>query len=229
MTCEHALEDGAYVLGALSPAERAEFERHLSGCASCRESVANLAVLPGLLGRLDPARAVALREDQAPVAIPATVLQRVLTAAGRQRRRARRRRIVLATTLAAVVMVLLVGVGVAVHLRDVQPSPPIAMSAMRPASAEWIPVGADVGVVPDAGGSRLVMTCWYASGYEGRWVLRLVVIPRAGGDAETIGTWTADPGAKVTVSGRTHLTPDEIGRVELRRWDNTTLLWWTPT
>src|ERR1700738_1996068 len=50
MTCEFTFDDGAYVLGALSPAERAAFERHLPGCASCRESVADLAVLPGLLG-----------------------------------------------------------------------------------------------------------------------------------------------------------------------------------
>ena len=43
------------MLGALAPAERADYERHLAGCAACRESVAELAVLPGLLGRLDPA------------------------------------------------------------------------------------------------------------------------------------------------------------------------------
>ena len=28
--------DAAYVLGALSPAERLEFEGHLSGCGRCR-------------------------------------------------------------------------------------------------------------------------------------------------------------------------------------------------
>jgi len=43
--------------GALSPTERAEYERHLAGCQSCRESVAALAVLPGLLSRLDSAAA----------------------------------------------------------------------------------------------------------------------------------------------------------------------------
>src|SRR5215831_16090276 len=73
MTCEHMLDDGAYVLGALSPAERADFERHLSTCASCREAVANLAVLPGLLGRLDQASAVSMAAGTtAPVPAPTT-------------------------------------------------------------------------------------------------------------------------------------------------------------
>ncbi|MFD0784741.1 zf-HC2 domain-containing protein, partial [Micromonospora azadirachtae] len=45
--CEFTQDDGAYVLGALAPAERAAYERHLAGCADCREAVAELAVLPG--------------------------------------------------------------------------------------------------------------------------------------------------------------------------------------
>jgi hypothetical protein len=53
--CEFAHDDGAYVLGALSPAERAAYERHLATCAFCREAVAEVAVLPGLLGKLDAA------------------------------------------------------------------------------------------------------------------------------------------------------------------------------
>jgi hypothetical protein len=50
--CPHAHDDGAYVLGALSPAERSAFEKHLATCAECRDAVAEVAVLPGLLGRL---------------------------------------------------------------------------------------------------------------------------------------------------------------------------------
>jgi len=53
MKCPQTLEVGAYVLGALVPAERDAFEKHLGECAICREEVADLAVLPGLLGRID--------------------------------------------------------------------------------------------------------------------------------------------------------------------------------
>jgi hypothetical protein len=41
------------VLGALSPSEREDYERHLAGCAECRQEVADLAELPMLLGRLN--------------------------------------------------------------------------------------------------------------------------------------------------------------------------------
>jgi len=234
MTCEHALDDGTYVLGALSPAERAEFEQHMATCATCREAVASLAVLPGLLGRLEPARAIALSANSAtPPAAPATILPRVLAAAAQKRRfdrrQARRRRTVLGLAAALVTLVLAAGVGMVVHMRDTTPTPAVAMSAMQPAQDERIPVSADVGVLPADGGSQLVMTCWYATGYEGgAWVVRLVVFPKGNGTPETVGSWTADPGAKVTITGRTHLTPAQIGRVELQRGDNTALLWWTP-
>ena len=43
--------DAAYVLGALSPVERLEFESHLSGCPACRSAVTEIAHLPGLLSQ----------------------------------------------------------------------------------------------------------------------------------------------------------------------------------
>lgn len=43
--------DGAYVLGALSPAERHEYEQHLAGCPGCGAAVRELAGIPGLLAR----------------------------------------------------------------------------------------------------------------------------------------------------------------------------------
>jgi hypothetical protein len=49
MSCRESVSLGAYVLGALEPAERAAMERHLSGCRSCREEVVSFAPLPGLL------------------------------------------------------------------------------------------------------------------------------------------------------------------------------------
>jgi len=49
--------DAAYVLGALAPAERQEFEQHLAECAECSSAVAELAGLPGILGKLPPEEA----------------------------------------------------------------------------------------------------------------------------------------------------------------------------
>jgi hypothetical protein len=60
MTCEHIHDSGPYVLGALSPAEREEYERHLVDCAECRAEVAELAMLPSLLARVDAQTAEAV-------------------------------------------------------------------------------------------------------------------------------------------------------------------------
>lgn len=49
---ERRLGLGAYVLGALDPAERADLEAHLGECSLCRAELAELAGLPGLLSRL---------------------------------------------------------------------------------------------------------------------------------------------------------------------------------
>ena len=46
--------DAAYVLGALSPVERREFEEHLAGCPTCQAAVSELAGLPGLLAQVAP-------------------------------------------------------------------------------------------------------------------------------------------------------------------------------
>jgi len=43
---------GAYALGALDASERAEVDDHLAACVTCRDELARLAVLPGMLGRL---------------------------------------------------------------------------------------------------------------------------------------------------------------------------------
>jgi len=61
MTTEHEqYEDwsAAYVLNALEPAERAEYERHLSSCTQCQADVSQFAPLPGLLRQIEPAEAV---------------------------------------------------------------------------------------------------------------------------------------------------------------------------
>jgi hypothetical protein len=72
MRCEHLHDSAVYVLGALSPPERAAYERHLADCAECRAEVAEFSDLPGLLGRLDPeiAAQIALASDPPEAARP---------------------------------------------------------------------------------------------------------------------------------------------------------------
>jgi hypothetical protein len=50
MTCLRTTSLGAYVLGALEPAERHATEAHLADCSACRRELVRLTPLPGLLG-----------------------------------------------------------------------------------------------------------------------------------------------------------------------------------
>ncbi|RDI46816.1 anti-sigma factor family protein [Nocardia mexicana] len=57
---DYATWDAPYVLGALDRAERLEYEAHLAQCPGCREAVAELSGMPGLLGQVDAEVALAL-------------------------------------------------------------------------------------------------------------------------------------------------------------------------
>jgi hypothetical protein len=49
MTCQMMMSLGVYVLGAADAEERDRVEAHLRGCPACREELASLRPLPGLL------------------------------------------------------------------------------------------------------------------------------------------------------------------------------------
>jgi carotenoid cleavage dioxygenase-like enzyme len=67
---DHATWDAAYVLGALSGADRREFEAHMVGCMSCREAVTELAVISPLLELLDYDQVIAVNGADASAAAP---------------------------------------------------------------------------------------------------------------------------------------------------------------
>jgi hypothetical protein len=98
---------GVYVLGAAEPAERALVRLHLARCRDCREELAGLAGLPGLLRRVPAAEAETLFAAEAegdshvdPLA--GTALPQLLGRTARARR-ARRWRAVAAAAAAAVI------------------------------------------------------------------------------------------------------------------------------
>jgi predicted anti-sigma-YlaC factor YlaD len=226
MTCEHPFEDGAYVLGALSPTERAEYERHLSTCASCRASVAALAVLPGLLGRLDAAT-VTTHPETAPRAL----LPRTLAVVANQRRAQRRRRRLLSVAAGVLVLVLAAVVGIGVRVVGTSPvaspAPEVMLTAMRPV-VDNLPISAKVGLVHNSDGTDVDMQCRYAVGKTQPWVVKLVAYPRTLGEAEVLGTWTAASDQDWSLRTHSALAADQIGRIELQLANGVPLLVWTP-
>jgi hypothetical protein len=220
--CEFAHDDGAYVLGALGPAERAAYEGHLAGCAACRETVAEIAVLPGLLGRLDPAGL----EQALAVGPAASRVPALLDAARAERRRERsrsRRRYAL-TTLAAAVLAVLAGLWQNPDRATDPPAPRATLTAMRPV-AEPVPLRAEVGLIDKKWGTEVTLHCGYdrRTGHRQPYPFRLVAHGRDGA-TEQVATWLAAPGDDLRMTGATRFAPGDLVRLELLGADDTPVL-----
>jgi anti-sigma-K factor RskA len=233
MRCSSSLESGAYVLGALTPGEREAYERHLADCASCREEVAELAVLPGLLSRLDDAVAQEIGAGggvAAPPKAPETLLPTILWEA-QQRHTARRRRDrwrTIGAGLVAACLAVVAGVALDV-LRSDRPAQVVSMTAMHAVSSEPVPVRAEIALISTRQGTKIRIHCWYEVESDHHpWPFRLVVVPRSGAE-EQVGTWTAEYGDDFWVDQITRHMPMDIDRIELRRGDGVPLLAYEPS
>lgn len=207
--------DAAYVLGALSPADRRAYEEHLAECDECRRSVAELAPTAGLLSRVPAERARAM--DAAPPSPPDGLRDGLLRRA-RQRRNRRR-----AWTLAAVTALVLGGVSVPVSLALTAP----AASTHAMTDLAGAPLEASVRLTDVAWGTKIDLVCRYSGDVldapEGGWPYALAVVD-AGGATTTLSTWRAAPGSTTSLSAGTDLSIGEIGAVEIRTIDGDDVL-----
>jgi hypothetical protein len=204
--------DGAYVLGALSAADRAEYERHLAVCDACRADVGELAPTAGLLSRLSAERARAIGDEVAPVASPDPALRERIVAAA-SRRRARRRTVwILAASVALVAIAVpgAIAVGTAVQT-------PAAVYALDDVAGA--PLEASVKLTPVPWGTRIDLVCQYTGEVldapPGGWPYALAVTDDAGATS-VLSTWRAGPGSTTELSAGTDLAAADIGAVEIR-------------
>jgi anti-sigma-K factor RskA len=219
MHCEYAREAGAYVLGSLAPAERTMYERHLAVCPVCREAVAEIAVLPGLLGRLDATAASQIVGGEDGVDAPESRLPKLIEAASRSRRRDtwKRRSLLAGAVAAAAGVATFASFGVAANQDNPRPEDrPAAMTEMS--KVQSTPVDAEVALTQTSAGTEVRMHCTYANDGDGHgpYTYRLVAVG-ADGTKDQVGSWMAGPGSDLTLSGVTHFAYNDIDKVELQK------------
>jgi len=228
-TDEFVFYDAPYVLGALSPADRREFEDHLTVCAACAGAVGQLAGLPGLMSRVSIDQLTAAAEP-----VPQTLLPS-LARAVRHERRTRRLLVGAAGAAAA----CLIGVGAVAITRPDSPTPePATSSATSSASplsgtANLVmtavvpsPVTATARLVDVAWGTRIDLTCTYRSAgpYPTSGTPYAMVVIDRSGAAQQVATWNALPNRELTVTGASSRPRRDITAVEIRTLTGQTIL-----
>lgn len=231
MSCRYAHLDGVYVLGALTPAERLEFEQHLAGCAQCARAVRELAGLPGLLSRVEPE----VLEDEGPAEEP--LPDTLLPSLAREVRRTRRRRsLATAGAAAAAVALVVVPLGVAGVLDGddggsasvaAGPAGTAETQRMHPVGGD-VPVRATVALEPVPWGTRLDLRCTY----DPEWVeyhlppavTYALFVRTRDGHTEQVGTWLSKGGATMRLTAATAASRKDIASVEVRTLDGRTVL-----
>ncbi|MBO0979298.1 zf-HC2 domain-containing protein [Microbacterium sp. SD291] len=207
--------DAAYLLGALSPADRALYESHVAECERCRTAIAELAPTLGLLARVDQGRGRTLlhsaddAQDDGP---DGGHRARVISLGAARARAQRRRRRVASVAAAAAIVIAAVAIPVTASL--LRPSPEtVALEQVAD-----LPLSASVELTDVAWGTRIEMSCEYgeiADAPAEGWAYALVVIGDDGAES-VLSTWRAHPGSTAKVSAGTALAAADIDSLEIR-------------
>jgi Putative zinc-finger len=210
--------DAAYVLGALSPDERRQFEEHLAGCPACQAAVSELAGIPGLLAQVPPEDAALL------AAAPAEIIDGLppgMLAAVRSRHAShRRRRAGILAGAAAGVLLFLAGIAYALGLLPLGPSEPqrLAFDTVAPTAMTAV-----VDVIPVEDGTDLNVQCSYGETNEpepgGAYAEYSIYVIDRSGNASLVKEWPAKPNRTMTPSAHTDLRVRQIEAVEIRLSD----------
>jgi len=198
---------GAYLLGALDPRERAEVEHHLSGCRRCRDELADLAALPGLMSRITVDEAIS-----GPPPVDDAMLERLLTAATRERRTAVVRRRLLAVAAAVVLVAGSVG-GVAAYR---------SMTAQTTHSVDASAGPVHLRVEMAAASNGTALTIWL-SGVRSEEHCELIAVSDTGA-REVASSWEATYTGRAVIKGTTAIPYSHLRHLLVPTYDGVQLL-----
>lgn len=212
--------DGAYVLGALSPDDRREYEQHLITCERCSRAVGELAGIPGVLGLVQPLDALAVTgpaaqpsaQADAEPAPPVSLLARRARAA-----RTRQRVLLVAAAAALVLGGFTTGTLVSqVSGADSTPAVQALADQVELQPVDGSGVQANLALQPAAWGTALEWSCSYPDGQTVDGVTYELTLVTQTGERLTAATWTGSTTSTTTgLSATTALQSEEIARVEL--------------
>ncbi|WP_181150557.1 anti-sigma factor [Arthrobacter sp. MYb224] len=206
---EH-LDLGAYVLGGLSPDERAAFELHLSGCLECQQEMAAFAPVASRLGSVDAGTARTLLEPRPtePEARDEVDLLDSLRARRRSRRLIQRSAIAVAVAASVAAGVFLAPV--------VRPSPaPDASYEVVGLTGQQVGLGLNA----KAWGTELRFE---GSGLPTQGTLSLWVVDSTGA-VDQAGAWSATTTGKTQMTCAVPVQLEEIASIQLRDVDSKVL------
>jgi len=227
---EVRLSLGAYVLGALDPADRSRVDTHLAGCPECRDELASFAALPGLLGRVSRAEVESEPVDPGP-----QLLERMLSAAAAERRHDRRRR-TLTSVAAAVIVLAAIGVSVGFAVSHDRHSATTASASVVPGPSQtFTATNPQTGVQATVtewkkgwGASVEVSVVGVTADLAGESCQLIAVGPD--GKTDVAASWAAPAAgysglSKVNASGSTALAATDISAFKVVGSDGATLVW----
>jgi hypothetical protein len=196
---------GAYVLGALDPVERSAVDAHLAGCAPCRDELAGLAAMPGLLSH------VRMEDLLDPDPSPPPGASDRLIARMRAARRVRRRR--LGAAAGAVALAAVTAGVIVLGTRSSEVTGPSESAASISATSARTGVTASFGMRTEPWGTGVRVRL---GGVPPNTRCKLIVYSHDGRQ-EVAGTWRAGYEGTADVQ-----TATAIPRVDLAAFEVTT-------
>jgi hypothetical protein len=213
--CPRQPEAGVYLLGALSPVERAGYAEHLAGCGHCLREVGQLAGLPGLLARDPVAADLGSGPDPVPAVDPNPGTDPVAVALDRIQRTRRTRRALVAAAFVGVAA--LGAVGSTLVNPTARGTTGVVAAADLPVRMVPVgdpPVSAAVSLTPRPWGTEVVMRCRYAGVPQSP--VYVLVARSADGATTELARWSGVADQDLVLASATELVGDRLAELEVR-------------
>ncbi|MGB3484650.1 MAG: hypothetical protein WBB07_20840 [Mycobacterium sp.] len=217
--------DAAYVLGALTPEERSEYEQLRAAEPTNIAALTDFADTAALLDLLSPQEALALLDEAvegAPIPEVAPAILLPALAAAAEKRRVRSRRAVIASVLASAAAFLLIGGIIGYNSIGASPSTGVTLQAMAPGQRKG--VSASLAVTGERWGTRLDWQCQYTKDWASTVTSYGLVVTTIGGAESTVATWSPSGHEASGLAAATVIPTSEIRSIEIRETGTTTPL-----